>query len=124
MTRLERADIARIRAQHPITAVLVSFGVQVPHAGRRFMIHCPSRAHRDSRPSCLIDSDRDRFHCFGCHAGGDIFSLVHEPPASARFPQSPPCSTRHPRSGRRRAEVATRRTSTDWTRAPKPAARR
>ncbi|MFA6716918.1 MAG: CHC2 zinc finger domain-containing protein, partial [Victivallaceae bacterium] len=35
---------------------------------------CPF--HDDTDPSLTFWPDSNSFHCFGCNAGGDIFSLV------------------------------------------------
>ncbi|MBD3414648.1 MAG: DNA primase [Candidatus Aminicenantes bacterium] len=53
--------------------------------GRRFVGLCPF--HSEKTPSFTIDEDRQLFHCFGCGAGGDLFTLVMEK-ENLSFPES------------------------------------
>ncbi len=43
-----------------------------------YMISCPTPGHRDSTPSCIVHPQTDRWHCFGCGAGGDVLELVRQ----------------------------------------------
>jgi len=44
--------------------------------GKRFVGLCPF--HSEKSPSFTVDDERQLFHCFGCGAGGDVFTLVME----------------------------------------------
>ena len=44
--------------------------------GKSYVGLCPF--HSEKTPSFTLDADRQLFHCFGCGAGGDIFTLVME----------------------------------------------
>ena len=39
-----------------------------------FVARCPF--HQELTPSFFINAEKRYFHCFGCGAGGDVFSLV------------------------------------------------
>jgi DNA primase len=53
--------------------------------GRKWVGLCPF--HTEKTPSFTIDDDKQLYHCFGCGAGGDIFSLVMEK-ESLNFPEA------------------------------------
>lgn len=53
--------------------------------GRRWVGLCPF--HTEKTPSFTLDEDKQLYHCFGCGAGGDIFSLVMEK-ESLNFPET------------------------------------
>jgi len=44
--------------------------------GKKYVGLCPFHAERN--PSFTVDEEKQLYHCFGCGAGGDIFSLVME----------------------------------------------
>jgi DNA primase len=48
--------------------------VQLRKAGRSFKGLCPF--HQEKTPSFIVFPDSQTFHCFGCHAGGDLFNYV------------------------------------------------
>jgi DNA primase len=53
--------------------------------GRKWVGLCPF--HTEKTPSFTLDEDKQLYHCFGCGAGGDIFSLVMEK-ESLNFPEA------------------------------------
>ena len=44
--------------------------------GKKHVGLCPFHSEKD--PSFTIDGEKQLFHCFGCGAGGDVFTLVME----------------------------------------------
>lgn len=44
--------------------------------GRKFVGLCPF--HPEKAPSFTVDDEKQLYHCFGCGAGGDVFTLVME----------------------------------------------
>lgn len=62
----EKADIVEI----------ISGYTKLKKSGRRFVGLCPF--HTEKTPSFTIDQEKGLYHCFGCGAGGDIFTFVME----------------------------------------------
>jgi DNA primase len=69
-----RLDIAAVRYDHPIQDVIAASGVELTTRGQGFMGYCPF--HDDSTASLSVGGVPDRFHCFGCSAGGDVIEYV------------------------------------------------
>jgi len=65
----------RIRAAVDIVTVI---GERIPlkKAGRNFVARCPF--HQEKTPSFNVNPERQIYHCFGCGAGGDVFSFLME----------------------------------------------
>jgi DNA primase len=53
--------------------------------GRKWVGLCPF--HSEKTPSFTLDEDKQLYHCFGCGAGGDIFSLLMEK-ENLNFPEA------------------------------------
>lgn len=53
---------------------VISYYIPVKRAGRSYKALCPF--HPDKNPSLTISEEKGLWHCFGCGAGGDIFSFV------------------------------------------------
>jgi len=53
--------------------------------GRKWVGLCPF--HTEKTPSFTLDEDKQLYHCFGCGAGGDIFSLIMEK-ENLNFPEA------------------------------------
>ncbi len=70
----ERFDVEALRRAHPIEAVVAASGVELARRGHGFMGCCPF--HEDSTTSLSVGGVPDRFHCFGCGAGGDVIEYV------------------------------------------------
>ena len=71
----ERFDVAALRRSHPIETVVAASGVELTRRGHGFMGCCPF--HDDYTASLSVGGLPDRFHCFGCDAGGDVIEYVH-----------------------------------------------
>jgi DNA primase len=70
-----RFDVAALRRDHPIEAVVAASGVELTRRGQGFMGCCPF--HDDSTASLSVGGVPERFHCFGCGAGGDVIEFIH-----------------------------------------------
>jgi len=67
-----RDYVDRVRGAVPILGALKHYNVPVENG----IALCPF--HPDSHPSLSITPARGLFHCFGCHAGGDVFAFVQK----------------------------------------------
>src|SRR5450759_3214653 len=70
----ERFDVAAVRQDHPIEAVVAASCVGLTRRGQGFMGCCPF--HDYSTASLSVGGVPDRFHCSGCGAGGDVIEYV------------------------------------------------
>jgi DNA primase len=64
---------------------IVSEAVQLRKSGRNFMGLCPF--HTEKTPSFTVNADKGIFHCFGCGAGGNVFSFLMQH-AGMSFPEA------------------------------------
>jgi DNA primase len=60
----ERADIVEVVGEH----------IPLKQSGRNFKALCPF--HPEKAPSFMVSSDKQIYHCFGCGAGGNVFSFL------------------------------------------------
>ncbi len=61
--------------QHRLDIAEVIGGyIPLQHAGRNFKTLCPF--HQEKTPSFMVSADKQIFHCFGCGAGGNVFTFV------------------------------------------------
>lgn len=68
-----KIDLDAIRANHPIASVVGS-AVILKQAGNELAGLCP--LHKEKGPSFYVYANGQRYHCFGCGAGGDVLDLV------------------------------------------------
>jgi DNA primase len=73
MPLIPDAVIDEIQARVDI-AELIGRYVPLKRTGRHFKALCPF--HREKTPSFIVNTDKQIFHCFGCGAGGNIFSFL------------------------------------------------
>lgn len=68
--------IDEIRSRCDIVELVNSYLPLKRAGGSRWKACCPF--HEEKTPSFTVDSQRQRYHCFGCGKGGDVFSFVME----------------------------------------------
>lgn len=69
------ALLEQIRAANDIVDV-IGGAIPLKRNGANFVALCPF--HREKTPSFNVNSQRQSFHCFGCHKGGDVFTWIRE----------------------------------------------
>ncbi|MBA3028963.1 MAG: DNA primase [Desulfobacteraceae bacterium] len=70
---ISEEKISEIRNTANIVNV-VSEVVQLRKTGKNFVGLCPF--HSEKTPSFTVNPDKQIFHCFGCHEGGNVVSFV------------------------------------------------
>jgi DNA primase len=73
-----------LRLQADIVRVIQDY-VSLKKAGLKFKGLCPF--HSEKTPSFTVDQEKGFFHCFGCHAGGDVFKFL-ELQEKVTFPEA------------------------------------
>ncbi|MCM8792055.1 MAG: DNA primase [Candidatus Omnitrophica bacterium] len=53
---------------------LISSYIPLKRAGRNFKALCPF--HQEKTPSFMVSPQKQIYHCFGCHSGGNAFSFL------------------------------------------------
>ncbi len=65
--------VSQVIDRNDIVEVIGSY-VPLKKAGRNFKTACPF--HNEKTPSFVVNPDKQIFHCFGCHVGGNVVSFV------------------------------------------------
>lgn len=65
--------IEQVQARSDIVEVISRY-VPLKKAGRNFKAPCPF--HHEKTPSFVVSPDKQIYHCFGCGAGGNVFSFL------------------------------------------------
>ena len=75
MAGISPATLEQIRAASDIVDVIGSY-LPLKRAGANFVALCPF--HKEKTPSFSVNPQKQIFHCFGCHKGGDVFRFVQD----------------------------------------------
>jgi DNA primase len=73
--RISESKIEEIRSAANIVDVISGY-VQLRKRGKNFLGLCPF--HSEKTPSFTVSEDKQIFHCFGCHTGGNVFKFLME----------------------------------------------
>jgi DNA primase len=71
--RIPESKIEEIRSAASIVDVISGY-VQLRKRGRNYIGLCPF--HSEKTPSFTVSEDKQIYHCFGCHAGGNVFKFL------------------------------------------------
>lgn len=65
--------IDQVRDRTDIVEVISSY-IPLKKIGRNYKTTCPF--HNEKTPSFVVSPDKQIYHCFGCNAGGNVFSFL------------------------------------------------
>lgn len=71
--RIPEAKIEEIRAAANIVDVISEF-VRLRKRGKNYIGLCPF--HGEKTPSFTVSDEKQIFHCFGCHNGGNVYKFL------------------------------------------------
>ena len=71
--RIAEEKIEEIRRSADVVDIISGY-VQLKKHGKNFFGVCPF--HQEKTPSFSVSPDKQIFHCFGCHAGGNVFRFL------------------------------------------------
>lgn len=69
-----KQEVAELKARTDFKGLLTWLGLEVKKNGSGWMLLCPF--HDDTKPSCSVNLEKGRFHCFGCGVKGDTIEFV------------------------------------------------
>ena len=75
MARFPGDFLQKVRDNTNILDVVESY-VSLKKKGKRYWACCPF--HQEKTPSFSVSPEDGLYYCFGCHAGGDVFSFVEK----------------------------------------------
>ena len=73
--RIPENKIEEIRSSASIVDIISEY-VQLRKRGKNFIGLCPF--HSEKTPSFTVSEEKQIYHCFGCHAGGNVFKFLME----------------------------------------------
>jgi DNA primase len=71
--RIPENKIEEIRSATNIVDVISEF-INLRKRGKNYIGLCPF--HNEKTPSFTVSEDKQIFHCFGCHSGGNVFKFL------------------------------------------------
>ncbi len=74
MARIPDSTIAEVKDRSDIVDVISRYVNFTKKSGANNFALCPF--HSESTPSFSVNSNKQIFHCFGCHKGGDVITFI------------------------------------------------
>lgn len=71
--RIPESKIEEIRNAANIVDIISEY-IPLRKRGKNYIGLCPF--HSEKTPSFTVSDDKQIFHCFGCHAGGNVFKFI------------------------------------------------
>src|SRR5579885_1114220 len=71
---LAASPVDLIKSKTDLVQLVSGYGISLKKSGRNWWACCPF--HSEKTPSFCIWPEDDRWKCFGCGAGGDVFAFV------------------------------------------------
>ena len=65
--------LEEVRQYNDIVEVVSQY-IHLKRSGRNYFGICPF--HNEKSPSLSVSPDKQIFHCFGCHVGGNVFTFI------------------------------------------------
>ena len=73
--RISENKIEEVRSAANIVDIISEY-VQLRKRGKNYIGLCPF--HNEKTPSFTVSEDKQIYHCFGCHSGGNVFKFIME----------------------------------------------
>lgn len=73
--RIPESKIEEVRTSANVVDIISEY-VQLRKRGKNYIGLCPF--HTEKTPSFTVSDEKQIFHCFGCHTGGNIFKFLME----------------------------------------------
>lgn len=74
MARIPDSTIAEVKDRSDIVDIISRYVNFTKKSGANNFALCPF--HSESTPSFSVNSNKQIFHCFGCHKGGDVITFI------------------------------------------------
>ena len=70
---LSKLELERLKSNVSITDIMLRYNIETK-SGREFKILCPF--HSEKTPSFFVNTQKNRFKCFGCGVAGDVIDFI------------------------------------------------